>query len=202
MTNSNRFLNRLFVFLVGLVLLVAGGGVAAGALIPGVQQTVSDAASNAAGPTSDALSGSAVWILWVTALAAIVLIVILVAFILGHGHGRTSTLLRVSNGAGGDQPSGGSLVIDAKVAQQVFEEALSHDSNIASVDVAAFSVKGETVLRITVHSRRGASPVEVRRSVDKAVRTWDSLLGETTPVFVQIVSGIRSQLSGSSARVA
>jgi hypothetical protein len=202
MTNSNRFLNRLFVFIVGLVLLVAGGAVAAGALLPGVQKTVADAAASVSGPTRDALSGGAAWILWVTALVAVVLIVILIAFVLGHGHGRTSTLLRVSEGSGSGATSGGSLVIDSKVAQQVFEEALSHDSNIAAVDVAAFSVKGETVLRITVHSRRGASPVDIRRSVDESVRTWDSMLGASTPVFVQIVSGIRSQMSSSSARVA
>jgi len=201
MTNTNRFLNRFFLFLVGLVLLVAGGAVAAGALIPDIQKTVSQGASDAVQPTVDAISGDQPWILWVAALGAVVLIVLLLVFVFRQGHGRTSTLLRVRSGSEAGTPSGGSLVIDAKVAAEVLEEALSHDPNIVAVDVTAFEVKGETVLRLTAHARRGASPVDVRTSVDSTIRKWDELLGKDTPVFVQIVSGIRSQMSGSSSRV-
>ena len=96
MTTTNRFLNRLLLLLVGLVLLVVGGAIAVGALLPDVQRTVSTAAEDASGPTSDALSGSQPWILWVTAAAALVQILLLLRFILRQGRGRTSTLLRVA----------------------------------------------------------------------------------------------------------
>ncbi|GAA4666396.1 hypothetical protein [Frondihabitans cladoniiphilus] len=201
MTSTNRLLNRLLVFVVGLVLFLAGGVVAAGALVPSVQKPVADGANDAKGPTGDALSGGTPWILWVVAAAALVLIVLLLWFVFRQGHGRTSTLLTVRSGEGAGSPQGGSLVIDAKVAEEVLEEALSRDPAIVSVDVTAFEVKKQNVLRITVQTRRGMSPVDVRRVVDRAVSEWDTLLGTQTPVVVQIVSGIRTQVSGT-ARVA
>ncbi|WKK72710.1 hypothetical protein Q0F99_07255 [Rathayibacter oskolensis] len=199
MTTTNRFLNRLLLFVVGLVLLVAGGAVAAGSLLPDVQQTVSTAADDATQPTTDALNGQP-WILWVSAVVALVLILLLVRFIVRQGRGRTSTLLRVGSGSGAGTPTGGSVTIDAKVAEQVLEEALSHDSAIVSVDVTAFEIRRQNVLRVTAHTRRGVSPMQVRRSIDTAVRRWDALLGEETPVVIQIVSGLRSR-SSSPARV-
>ncbi|QHC68234.1 hypothetical protein GSU68_17755 [Rathayibacter sp. VKM Ac-2759] len=199
MTTTNRFLNRLLLFVVGLVLLVVGGAVAAGSLLPDVQQTVSTAADDATQPTTDALNGQP-WILWVSAVVALVLILLLVRFIVRQGRGRTSTLLRVGSGSGAGTPTGGSVTIDAKVAEQVLEEALSHDSAIVSVDVTAFEIRRQNVLRVTAHTRRGVSPVQVRRSIDTAVRRWDVLLGEETPVVIQIVSGLRSR-SSSPARV-
>ncbi|KQQ05999.1 MULTISPECIES: hypothetical protein [unclassified Rathayibacter] len=199
MTTTNRFLNRLLLFVVGLVLLVVGGAVAAGSLLPDVQQTVSTAADDATQPTTDALNGQP-WILWVSAVVALVLILLLVRFIVRQGRGRTSTLLRVGSGSGAGTPTGGSVTIDAKVAEQVLEEALSHDSAIVSVDVTAFEIRQQNVLRVTAHTRRGVSPVQVRRSIDTAVRRWDALLGEETPVVIQIVGGLRSRAS-SPARV-
>ncbi len=201
MNSTNRFLNRGLVFLVGLVLLVAGGAVAAGALIPSVQKSVSTGAKDASGPTGDALSGGQPWILWVTAAVALVLIVLLLWFVFRQGHGRTSTLLRVDQAAGAGSPTGGTLTVDAKVAQEVLEEALSRDPAIVSVDVVAFEIRKQNVLRVTAHTRRGVSPVAIRASVDRAVREWDELLGAETPVVVQIVGGLRANLS-STARVA
>ncbi|MBF4575341.1 hypothetical protein [Frondihabitans sp. VKM Ac-2883] len=198
MTNTNRFLNRALVFVTGLVLLLAGGAVAVGALLPAVQKTVSQGADDAMGPTSDALSGDQPWILWVVAAAALVLIVLLLWFIFRQGHGRTNTLLTVESGEGRDKTTGGSLSVDAKVAEQVLEESLTRDSGIISVDVTAFEVKKQSVLRVTVQTRRGVSPVDIRATVDKAVAEWDALLGTQTPIVVQIVGGLRAQMSGTA----
>ena len=95
----------------------------------------------------------------------------------------------------------GRSTIDAKVAEQVLEEALSHDPAIVAVDVTAFEIRRQNVLRVTAHTRRGVSPVQVRRSIDTAVSRWDALLGEETPVVIQIVSGLRTRLA-STTRVA
>lgn len=198
MTTTNRFLNRALLFVVGLVLLVAGGAVAAGALLPDVQRSVSTAAQDAMDPTAQALSGGAPWILWVSAVVALVLILLLVRFIVRQGRGRTSTLLRVGSGSGSATPTGGSVTIEAKVAEQVLEEALAHDPAIVSVDVTAFEIRRQNVLRVTAHTRRGVSPVQTRRSIDAAVRRWDALLGEETPVVIQIVGGLRTRMSSAS----
>jgi hypothetical protein len=198
MNDTNRALNRIVVFVVGLVLLLAGVAVAVGALWPDVQQTVSDGASDASGQVTDALSGGQVWILWVTAAACLVLALLLVAFIVRQGGGRTSTLIDLSESDGSRSPSGGHVVIDAKVAANVLEEALSGTPGVLAADVVAFRVKGENVLRVTVDARRGASPVELRRAVDEAVSRWDDLLGTVTPVVVQINGGLRTQMSGAT----
>jgi hypothetical protein len=198
MTSTNRALNRLLVILVGLVLLVAGAAVAVGAVLPDVQGTVATAASDAEGPVGDALSGGQPWILWVVAAAALVLILLLLAFALRQGHGRTGTLLRRAPGDDASSPTGGSLVVDAKVAEQMLEEALGHDPAIVSVDVSAFEVRRRTVLRITAVARRGVSPVQVRRSIDDAVARWDQVLGTEVPVVIQITGGLRSSASSGT----
>ena len=67
-----------------------------------------------------------------------------------------------------------------------------------SVDVTAFRVKRQTVLRVTANARKGASPLDVRKAVDRAIEAWDALLGTETPVVVQINGGLRTQLSGAT----
>jgi hypothetical protein len=206
MNSTNRFLNRGLVFVIGLVLLVAGGAVAVGALLPDVQQPITQGAKDAKAPTSDALSGGQPWILWVVAAAALVLILLLIWFIFRQGHGRTATLLRVDGSASGSRAkgagtAGGSLTIDAKVAEQILEESLKRDPSIVAVDVVAFEIKKQSVLRITAQIRRGASPVEVRTTIDRAVADFDALLGQDVPVVIQIVGGLRAQM-GTTARVA
>jgi hypothetical protein len=198
MTGTNRGLNRLLVILVGLVLLVVGAAVAVGAVLPDVQAAVAGAASDARGPASDALSGGQPWILWVVAAAALVLILVLAWFALRQGHGRTGTLLRRAPGEDATSPTGGSLVIDAKVAEQMLEDALGHDPSIVSIDVSAFEVKRSTVLRITAVARRGVSPVAVRRTVDEAVGRWDAVLGTEVPVVIQITGGLRSSMTSGT----
>jgi hypothetical protein len=198
MNGTNRALNRLLVFVIGLVLLAGGAAVAVGALWPDVRDTVSGAASDASAPVSDALSGDQVWILWVVAAASLVLILLLVWFALRQGHGQTGELLTVDEGSSRDEPTGGRLVIDAKVAEQVLEEALADTAGIVSIDVTAFRVKGENVLRVTANARKGASPVEIRRSIDQAVSRWDALLGAETPVVIQINGGLRTQMASAT----
>lgn len=193
MNSTNRFLNRAFVFIVGLVLLAAGAVLAVGALLPDLQQPISRGASDAEGRVSDTF-GADPWILWVSAGSAVVLIVLLLWFVLRQGRGRTSALLT-------QQGSDGDLLVDAAVAAQVLEEALGRQPDIVSVDVAAFRIRRENVLRITAHTRRGASPLRVRSVIDETVSEWDAVLGQTTPVVIQIVSGIRSAMS-STTRVA
>ena len=198
MTNTNRFLNRLLVFVIGLVLVLAGGVVAAGSFIPDVTHPVAEGAKEARGPTADALSGGTPWILWAVAAAALVLIVLLLWFIFRQGHGRTSTLVTVKSESGARSAMAGTVTIDAKVAEQALEEALSRDPSVVSVDVSAFEVTKQRVLRITVQTRRGTSPVDMRQVIDRAVSHWDALLGTQTPVVVQIVSGIRTKTNGTS----
>ncbi|MBF4631005.1 hypothetical protein ITJ42_07245 [Clavibacter michiganensis subsp. phaseoli] len=198
MTSTNRALNRLLVIVVGLVLIAAGVALGAGSLLPGVQSSVSGAASDAKQPVGDALSGGQPWILWVVALVALVLIVVLAWFALRQGHGRTGTLVRLEGGRDASTPTGGSVVIDAKVAEQLLGDALRDDSAIVSVDVTAFEVAHATTLRVTAVARRGVSPVAVRRTVDEAVGRLDAVIGTEVPVVIQITGGLRSSMTSET----
>ena len=189
MNSTNRALNRGLVFVIGLLLLVAGGGVAAGALVPGVRGPVVRAAKSASGPTSDALSSQQPAILWGVAAASLILIALLVLFVVRQGRGHTATLVTAASG---------SLVIEAKVAEELLKETLSRDPAIVSVGVAAFRVRSQSVLRVTAQTRRGASPVDVRSTIDRAVAEWHTVLGAETPVVIQIVAGVRTRISGAS----
>lgn len=193
MNTTNRALNRALILVVGLVLLVAGGAVAAGALLPDVKDTVSGSASDARGGVSDALDGGQPWILWVSALVCVVLIVLLAWFSFRQGRGRTGTLIEQTGRRDG-QATSGHVVVDVAVAEQVLEEALSGTAGIVSTDVTAFEVRGSTVLRVTANARRGASPMDIRTAVDDVVRRWDALLGAEIPVVVQINGGLRTQM--------
>lgn len=198
MTSTNRALNRLLVIVIGLVLIAVGVALGAGSLLPDVQSTVSGAASDAKQPVGDALSGGQPWILWVVALAALALIALLAWFALRQGHGRTGTLVRIEGGTGGSTPTGGAIVIDARVAEQLLESSLGDDGGIVSVDVTAFEVGHVTTLRVTAVARRGVSPVAIRRTVDEAVSRLDAVLGTEVPVVIQITGGLRSSMSSET----
>lgn len=197
MNSTNRFLNRLFVFVVGLVVFAAGAAVSAGALLPDVQKNIADNAQSGIGPATDTIDAQP-WILWVVAVVTVLLIVALLWFVFRQGRGHTGTLLRVDEQSSAKTPTGGSVTLDVKVAAQVLEEALSRNPDVVSVDVTGFRVKKENTLRLTAYSRRGASPVELRRSIDAAVAEWDAALGASTPIVIQIVSGLRTKLAGTN----
>lgn len=200
MNSTNRFLNRLFVFIIGLVVLAAGAAVSVGALLPDVQKTISENAESAVGPTNDTIDAQP-WILWVAAAAAVLLIVLLLWFVLRQGRGHTGTLLQVDEQRSKDTPTGGRVTLDVKVAAQVLEEAVTRNPDVVSVDVTGFRIRRQNTLRLTAHSRRGASPAQLRREIDAAVTEWDAVLGTSTPVVILIVSGLRTRLA-STNRVA
>lgn len=199
MNDTNRAVNRLFVLVVGLVMLLGGGVVAVGALLPDVQTAVSDGAEQATGPTTDALSGGLPWVLWVSALAALVLVVLFVALVVRQGGGRTGTLLRVpSKGSGSGV--GGDVVVETKTAAAAIEAALKEDDAFVSSSVGTWRVKGTTVLRVAVDVRKGVSPRDAHGRIDQVVAAWDEVLGEKVPVVVQLDGGLRSQLSNGVGR--
>lgn len=197
MNSTNRFLNRFFILVVGLVVLAAGAALSVGALLPDVQRTISENAERAVGPTTDTMDAQP-WILWVTAAVAVVLIVILLWFVLRQGRGHTGTLLQVDEQPTKGTPTGGRVILDVKLAEQVLEEAIGRNPDVVAVDVTGFRIRKQTALRLTAHARRGASPMELRRDIEAAIHEWDAALGTSTPVVVQIVSGLRTRLASTN----
>ena len=197
MNSTNRFLNRFFIFVVGLVVLAAGAALSVGALLPDVQRTISENAERAVGPTNDTIDAQP-WILWIAAVVALLLILVILWFVFRQGRGHTGTLLQVDEQRTKDTPTGGRVVLDVKVAEQVLEEAIGRNPDVVSVDVTGFRIRKQSTLRLTAHARRGASPVQLRRDIEAAIHEWDGVLGTSTPVVIQIVSGLRTRFAGTN----
>lgn len=200
MNNTNRALNRIGIFLFGLVVLVLGAAAALAAAIPGwfdgwksVAATVGDSSADVVERTTLGGLGQS-WLLIAIPAACVVLIVLLVVSVFRQGHGRTQALVD-------DRPvrqtdaADGAVIVDGKVAEESLQHALDTHPGIVSSDVSTFDVKRTPVLRITVNVRRGISPSAIRTFVDDTVAAWDSVLGREVPVLVQINAGIATRLA-------
>ena len=215
MNNTNRVLNRLGILLLGLLLLVVGGAVAAASAFPDTVAAWATGANTGAKPgagfgglvggalrgTSDvarqldtALSGGSSELLAVAGVAAL-LIVLLLWFITRQGHGQAATLLTRGGGtAGGDTGAGGgAVIVSSSLAARSITQALGEYSGVTQVGVGAFRVRGATALKITVSARRGVSPRDIRDRVDTIVRRFDEMLGADVPVFISITGGFASR---------
>ena len=215
MNNTNRVLNRLGILLLGLLLLVVGGAVAAASAFPDTVAAWATGANTGATPgagfgglvggalrgTSDvarqldtALSGGSSELLAVAGVAAL-LIVLLLWFITRQGHGQAATLLTRGGGtAGGDTGAGGgAVIVSSSLAARSITQALGEYSGVTQVGVGAFRVRGATALKITVSARRGVSPRDIRDRVDTIVRRFDEMLGADVPVFISITGGFASR---------
>ena len=198
MNSTNRILNRIFVFLVGLLVLTGGVTLALVALLPLVRDSWTnttrvgiDRATRLlqATPFPDSLvpvNGS--W-LWFIALAAgALLIAVLVTFSLRQGHGRTSQLVTLNG-----QTSSGAVIIEAKVAEHAIEEALTIRPELVASHVSTYRIKNQSALKVAITCRRGISPREASQIVNEVLFSFDNLLGLQLPALVQISGGFRAR---------
>ncbi|PPI20649.1 hypothetical protein C5D34_06630 [Rathayibacter sp. AY1B1] len=200
MTTSNRFVNRLVLLVVGLVLAL----VSAGAVLIAVSQPVRDSVLSFADGEGAALVSrlspeeGTVWsdaaVLWpLYAVVGICLLGIVLALVMAfaHGHGRTGTVLR--DEAEGT-PAGG-IEIATGFAEDVLETALAGRTELLDVTVAAYRHGSETALKVRVLPRGGVSPRTVVDAVHQEVDALDALLGARLPVLLEVASSARAGFS-------
>ena len=173
MTRTNRLLNRVFLALVGLVLIAAAAWIGNRAYplleIPALPETLS----------AD--------LLWIIVAACALLIVLSIAWIVTRGRGRQQTVLRV----GGDD---GSVAIDARVASDLISEDLKSVNDVSSVSATAFRVGREPALEVRVDARRGADLRTVITSVTGSIDELDAVFEKRIPVLLHVrgsSSGVR-----------
>lgn len=175
MTRSNRMLNRVILLVLGLIALGAAGALA----LPLLTESVVSFRLPAIRPTAT-LDG-------IIAAAAVVVIVLSVAWIVTRGRGRTRVALD------------GELSVDARVADELIREELSHEPDVISASAGAFRVRGAAVLRVRVEARRSADLRRLTDAVRSAVDQLDLALGTPPdarlPVVVHVSSGFRASLS-------
>ncbi|NEM91623.1 hypothetical protein [Galbitalea soli] len=172
MTRSNRVVNRIILFVVGLTAL-AGGAVL---LLPLLGR-----AAPLRLPAPDTLAPAT---LAIVSVATAIVVVLSVAWIVTRGRGRTSQLLVVPGEAG-------VLTLDSRVAADLVADALAHNADVVSVGSAGFRMRGRTVLSLRVVARRAADLSSLVAAVSEAIGALDAILDTRLPVLLQVVPGVR-----------
>lgn len=201
MNNTNRVLNRVFLVVIGCLLLAVGLAAVAVATVPGWDQIWRSTSPSIADTVTQlwrvglAFAGipQVPWILLAIPLGALILIVLLLVFVFSQGRGRTTRVLDSMTLPDTDSP--GTLTVDASLAADVIQHAVAGRRDIAAVSVSAYRVKGKPALKVTVTPRRGAAPLRVLAAVESAAAEWDSVLGVRVPVFVHVAGGLRATVS-------
>ncbi|MGO2660712.1 hypothetical protein [Mycetocola reblochoni] len=206
MTKTNRFLNRLLIGLVGLLLL-AGGLLVLATTIPWpwrdqTRELVGRSAAWASGQVqqladSAGLTPESVFAAICLVLGGIVVIVAVVV-LFTRGGGRTKVL---SERRSTSQLAGG-VVLEAGTAAQVLRAALLERPDVVHVGSGSYRVRRRGVLVLRVQLRSGAAIGEVVATAEDSARGLDVFLGEQPPIVLEIVEGTRARLSGDTRTAA
>ncbi len=197
MNNTNRFLNRLFLLVVGLV-LVAGGAVAVAVTTvpawsqlwrrdaPDWQSTLERAQQ--LGLASIGVPQPVPWFLAATPVIALLVVVLLLIFVFAQGRGRLGRV--AENWHVAEDEADAYLSVDVEVARDAIRQAARGIRGISAPAVTAYRVKGEPALKVTVSVADGIDPASLVLPLEAALREWDELLGEHGPIHVQLVAGL------------
>jgi hypothetical protein len=198
MTSTNRVLNRLFIFVVGLLLVAVGAALLLLAIAPPARVLWAQVSAIGIAALTQwlratplpnlpvSVSGSWLWLLTLAAGGA--LIPLLARFSIRQGRGRTRQLVNT----GGDAPSG-TVFVDSHVAVDAIQDALSGRPELVASEVSTYRVDHQSVLKVAITCRRGISPLEASRIATEALVAFDALLGVQLPALVQISGGLRAR---------
>ena len=187
MTTTNRGLNRVLLFLIGLIAIIVGVTVGAGVLQP-VRDAIRPYGTL---PRQVDVPDTALWII---AGACAVVIILALVVVFTRGGGGTSVAVRERTGD--DQ-----VTVNVALVRDVIDHELRDVHDVVSSRVDTYLVKKQRAARIRVHVRRGGDAVTVLDAVDHAVTTLDRTLGREVPVLVHLTGGTRTALSQTSSRV-
>ena len=189
MNTTNRGLNRVFIFVVGLLLLAAGGVAITLATVPAATsqwRSVAASLTRGAQPWVAAPTiGRASLLVLGIIVVAIVLIVLLVAFIARQGHGHSAAALQQRDGST-------STRIDLAIPRALLEEHLGKRDELVGLRVSAYEVRGTPMLKITARCRRGVSPSVVAEVIGRSIADLEEIVGTDVPAFVQLTGGFRA----------
>ncbi|GAB3122452.1 hypothetical protein [Glaciibacter psychrotolerans] len=205
MNSTNRVLNRLLILLVGFALLAAGiAAILLGTVTsirdgwkqnaPDVYRTVSNWLE-----TTPLTSTGHSWIWIALALVCVLVIILMLLFIFRQGRGHAGSLVaRRTSGASSHQQVGGTVIIDAAVAQQTLLESLNGNTEFVSSSVSTYRIHRQQVLKISTAVRRGVSPPRAADTIQMSLQAWDRLLGTQVPTLIQLSGGVRTRLSSTT----
>lgn len=189
MNPSNRIMNRVLLFLTGVVLLVGGlVALAAGVLAAGdppawmrrPATAVAEAWASVADWTWEVAGVGTLSVLAVIAVAAVVLLaVLLIVFLSTRKRGRSKTVLEVGT-------AGGRTTVDRNVADAVLTGALLERPDVLSARTGAYRIGRARAVELAVVVQPGASLGAVVAAAETAVGEWDRLLGARIPILLHL----------------
>lgn len=197
MNGTPRALNRVFLAVVGLLFLAAGGLLVAVAAFPAAGLAWQHWARPAVGQLADLAAqtplpgGGSSWIWVVVSLALVLVIAAMVALVANQGKGRADILADEYDEDG----AAGRVVISGNVAEQALRSALAERTDLLGSTVTTYEVQGRPGLRVRVLPRQGVSPTKISADVSALVQALDVVLGVQTPVLVSIGSGPRARFT-------
>ena len=204
MNATNRGLNRVILFVVGVILIGMGAAAVMAILSPdagrlwksglatGVEWMLS---ADERSRISDATTFSGLTLGILALLAVVVIVAVMVIARLGGG--RSGVVIREEAVAGAQ----GSVTIRHGFAADAITQSLAAHDEILSSKVGARRLWGADLLHVSVTPRQNASPVDVAETVTDLVDRLAQLLGREVPTLVTIRSGIRSRLAADQSRV-
>lgn len=178
MTKSNRTLNRIILFVLGLVAVVVGLVIGAGVL-PAVRDAIRPYVEL---PRSLDVPASSLWII---VGVCVVVIVLALVWVFTRGGGGTSVAVRERSGDD-------AVTVNVALVRDVVEHELSGVRDVVGSRVDTYLVRRQRAARIKVAVRRGGDAVTVLDAVDRAVAVLDRTLGRQVPVLVHLTGGTRS----------
>lgn len=204
MNATNRGVNRFVLFVVGLVLLVAGGAAVTASLWPAAGEVWGSSLSTATDWMREAdrntlVSDSTSLSWFVLGVLAVLLVIVIVAVVIiaRLGGGRRSAVIRDDSMEGVYGP----VTIRNEFASDAITHSLEGRDEILSSRVRARRVRGADVLHVSVTPRQNTSPAEVATTVGRLADNLATLVGRETPTYVSIHSGVRAKLASDQSRV-
>ena len=201
-----RALNRILLFVFGLLFLAAGISITSGATSPSIHRQILDYRSKVeAGFTTLTrqstfqVQGREISSFQAGALTLVIIIILmLVVWIFSQGGGKIRSL--ALNAAGKDSEKKGEITADLGLLQGIIEDEISDSRWISSLKVASWDVKKQPGLLLSAAVYKGANPREVKAELDQAIARLDQVLGINMPILVRLTTNWRSNL-GSADRV-
>jgi hypothetical protein len=181
MTSSNRLLNRVLLFVVGLGFLA----VALLVLVPvltGTQPSDILGLPRMLGLALPELTR--VLVLTVAIVLAVLILVLTVAWVATRGRGRTRFAVDTSD-----------VKIDAGALAEIVREALAGVPDVVGVRISAYSVRRRRVLAVALETRRHPDLPALMGEVRQAIARLDAALGTPLPVLVHLTTGVRTALT-------
>ena len=201
-----RALNRILLFVFGLLILATGAalvGVATYAPLRNLalkyrSRLDSEYASLAQQATFKVSGQQVSWVQVGLIAVAIIVALLLITWIFSQGGGKIRSL--ALNAAGKDSEKEGEITAELGLIRDIIEDAVSDSRWISSLKVASWDVKKQPGLLLSAAVYKGANPREVKTELDQAIARLDQVLGINMPILVQLTTNWRSNL-GSADRV-